>query len=219
MHRERTTTDKSPPRTSPGTPASDLQIPIESDADAGFASRSRRFRTRSNRDEPATPNSIRRRRQRLTSEPPSITPPDRAPLPRHDSSDPPTLNRGYAASLSDAFRHVRASSLSAFGQTSPFRSVRFGDDKPKSQLSITRWFGGASESSTDSEDEEGRQNVSASGHSGDEGQTFGLGLSGSGDDAAIQDSDDEDGLEPITETGGGSVDEKEAEAGVVDGSA
>lgn len=198
MRRERTTNDRgaaSPRRPEAGN-QSDSQVPIESDADAGFASRTRRIKITKDRgltareifgdiNDPS--RSVRRRKPsrntgqqtRATSEiaintnAPDIDRP--GPSNRRSYESP---NKGYAASISDAFRHVRASSLSAFGQGgSPFRTVRFGSDqeighaspRPKSSLSITRWFGGASESSSESESEEDTGLPgSVSGPSGDE---------------------------------------------------
>ena len=201
MRRDRTTTDRdtaSPRRPEAGN-QSDSQVPIESDADAGFASRSRRLKMTKDRgltareifgdiNDPS--RSVRRRKpsrntgqgqgqghqHRAASEitfsntAPDTDRPTAATRQSHESP-----SKGYAASLSDAFRHVRASSLSAFGQSG--RTVRFGSDqeighaapRPKSSLSITRWFGGASESSSESEsDGEMGLNGSGSGPSGDE---------------------------------------------------
>lgn len=217
MRRERTTTDRgaASPRRPEGGNQSDSQVPIESDADAGFASRSRRLKMTKDRgltareifgdiNDPS--RSVRRRKpsrntgqQRAESEiaintnvPDTDRPPTR-PFPGSPS-------KGYAASLSDAFRHVRASSLSAFGQGgTPFRTVRFGSDqeiapaapRPKSSLSITRWFGGASESSSESEsDDEGAGlHGSGSGRSGDETiPSFRLPT----DDQVVVDDDEDD---------------------------
>lgn len=137
-------------------------------------------------------------------------------------------SKGYAASLSDAFRHVRASSLSAFGQGggSPFRTVRFGSDqeighagpRPKSSLSITRWFGGASESSSESEsDGEVGLNGSGSGPSGDETvPSFRLPTD---DQVVVDDEEDEDsdseGEIPIP--GGERVSQETIDASVASG--
>lgn len=198
MRRDKTTTDQgqaSSRRPETGN-QSDAQVPIESDADAGFASRSRRVKHAKDRGisardvfgEPPEPaRSVRRRKSsmrpsasthRTGPETTVTTPPD---MDVDRSLPPPRLgespNRGYAASLSDAFRHVRASSLSAFGQnSSPFRSVRFGSDqeitpqpRQKSSLSISRWFGGASESSSEEETaDDGDMRGSGSGLSGDD---------------------------------------------------
>lgn len=219
MRRERTTNDRG--ATSPRRPEagnqSDSQVPIESDADAGFASRSRRTKMTKDRgltareifgDVNDPSRSVRRRKPSRNTAPShpraasditvSIPAPDNdRPSAQKQSQNSPS--KGYAASLSDAFRHVRASSLSAFGQSgAPFRTVRFGSDqeigppapRPKSNLSITRWFGGASESSSESEseDETGLPG-SGSGPSGDEAiPTFRV----STDDQVVIDDDDED---------------------------
>jgi hypothetical protein len=242
MRREKTTTDRdqdnlSARRSETGN-YSDVQVPIESDADAGFASRSRRIKHAKDRGIPVrdvfgelndpTARSVRRRKSSLR--PPSTShshrsspeinvtiPPDNdvnQSLPRARLSESPT--RGYAASLSDAFRHVRASSLSAFSQNgSPFRSVRFGSDqeigqaqpRQKSSLSITRWFGGASESSSDSgTDEDGNMLVS-----GDDAlPSFRL-----EDEVVVDDESDEDEEIPIP--GGERVDAATIDAGAAAG--
>ncbi|KAK8849542.1 hypothetical protein IAR55_004877 [Kwoniella newhampshirensis] len=110
--------------------------------------------------------------------------------------------RSYSINIGETLRHVRAPSLSAL--SSPFRSMRTAlpssaspPDSPsasttapkaKSQLSITRWFGGASETSSESGgDDGGMRAMSASGPSEDDVPTFRL-------DTAVM-SDDEDTAE------------------------
>lgn len=239
MRRDKTTTDRDQPsarRLETGN-QSDIQVPIESDADAGFASRSRRIKHAKDRGIPARdvfgemhdPNARSVRRRKSSLRPPSTShnhqtaspeininiPPDTdLSLPPARLSESPT--RGYAASLSDAFRHVRASSLSAFGQNgSPFRSVRFGSDqeigpaqpRQKSSLSITRWFGGASESSSESGSEtDGNMLVS-----GDDAlPSFRL-----EDEVVVDDESDEDDKIPIP--GGERVDSATIDAGAAAG--
>lgn len=246
MRQERTTNDRgaaSPRRPETGN-QSDSQVPIESDADAGFASRSRRLKMTKDRgltareifgdiNDPS--RSVRRRKPSRNTGPqarpssevivntnaPDIDRP--GPSVRRSLESP---NKGYAASISDAFKHVRASSLSAFGQGgSPFRSVRFGSDqeigpaapRPKSSLSITRWFGGASESSSESEsDDEAGVRGSGSGPSGDEAvPSFRLQT----DDQVVvddeEDESDEEGVIPIP--GGERVDAETVDAGAAAG--
>jgi hypothetical protein len=242
MRREKTTTDRgqlSPRRPETGN-QSDAQVPIESDADAGFASRSRRIKHAKDRGIPARDifgdvndpaRSVRRRKSSLR--PPSTNhrsspeinitiPPDTdvdRSLPPARLSESPT--RSYATSLSDAFRHVRASSLSAFGQNgSPFRSVRFGSDqeitqvqppRQKSSLSITRWFGGASESSSDSGTDEDA-NVMVSGD--DTLPSFRLPTQ---DEAVVEDDEDSSDEGEIPIPGGESVDHATINAGAAAG--
>jgi hypothetical protein len=222
MKRDKTTTDRgllSPRRPETGN-QSDVQVPIESDADAGFASRSRRIKHAKDRGitardvfgemhDPA--RSVRRRKSSMRPPPVPVnrsTPEIAVTIPSDtdvDRSLPPARltelpSRGYAASLSDAFRHVRASSLSAFGQSnSPFRSVRFGSNeeigqatpRQKSSLSISKWFGGASESSSESETaDEGELRGSGSGQSGDDpSPTFRLPTQ---DEVVVDDDSSED---------------------------
>jgi hypothetical protein len=242
MRRDKTTTDQgqaSTRRPETGN-QSDAQVPIESDADAGFASRSRRVKHAKDRGisardvfgEPPEPARSVRRRKSSMRPPPSThrtgpettvtTPPD---MDVDRSLPPPRLgespNRGYAASLSDAFRHVRASSLSAFGQnSSPFRSVRFGSDqeivpaqpRQKSSLSISRWFGGASESSSEDDTaDDGDNRGSASGLSGDDAlPTFRFPT----EDEVVVDDDESSDEGEIPIPGGERVDPS-----IVDGSA
>jgi hypothetical protein len=238
MRRDKTTTDQG--QTSSRRPdlgnQSDAQVPIESDADAGFASRSRRVKHAKDRGisardvfgEPPEPaRSVRRRKssmrpptsthrsgpEMLVTTPPDIDIDRSLPPPRLGES--PT--RGYAASLSDAFRHVRASSLSAFGQNSSnSRSVRFGSDqeigpaqpRQKSSLSISKWFGGASESSSEEETpDDGDPMGSASGLSGDDTlPTFRLPTE---DEVVVDEESSDEGEIPIP--GGERVDSPVAE--------
>ena len=151
--RERPTTDAP-------LPISQLsaQVPIESDADAGFASRQRKQQSKAFKSSGlgSEPASLRRRRIERTR------PPARSPQspPREDTLDEsperfPFPQKSYATSLGDTFRHVRASSLSAFsGNLSPFRSrtsppETSASPRRKSQRSITRWFGGGDSTSSD----------------------------------------------------------------------
>lgn len=127
-----------------------------------------------------------------------------------------TNNRSYTTSLGDTFRNVRASSLSAFGDLSPFRTRPAPPSSPhkrKSQLSVSRWFGGQSESS-DEEDEHELGHMDAattSGPSGDELPRFRV----DGDEVMVDDPEsDEDGLMPTTtrrdgEGGGDLLDQDE----------
>jgi hypothetical protein len=248
MRRDKTTTDQGnvPSRRPETGNQSDAQVPIESDADAGFASRSRRIKHAKDRgitardvfgdmQDPA--RSVRRRKSSMRPPPPpshrsgpeiSLTiPPDTdidsgLPAPRSRLTESPT--RGYAASLGDAFRHVRASSLSAFGQnSSPFRSVRFGSDqeigqaqpRQKSTLSISKWFGGASESSSESETgDDGDMRGSGSGQSGDDASpTFRLPTQ----DEVVMDDDDSEDEGEIPIPGGERVNQATIDAGAADG--
>ena len=240
MRRDRTTTDQgqaSSRRPETGN-QSDAQVPIESDADAGFASRSRRVKHAKDRgisardvfgEMPEPARSVRRRKSSLrpppthhrSSQETLVLPPDTyvdRSLPPPRLSESPT--RGYAASLTDAFRHVRASSLSAFGQnSSPVRAVRFGSNeeisqaqpRQKSNLSISRWFGGASESSSEEETaDEGDIRGSGSGLSGDEtSPTFRLPTQ----DEVVMDDDDSSDEGEIPIPGGERVDTLFVEAG------
>lgn len=110
----------------------------------------------------STPGLSREDRRRAVSEQHETTP--------VRAQDP----RGYTATIGDTLRHVRTSSISAF--TSPFRSkaslntaANAGDrdragstpedsgnenHRRRSQRSISRWFGGISESSTSDEAED-----------------------------------------------------------------
>ncbi|ORY34891.1 acyl transferase/acyl hydrolase/lysophospholipase [Naematelia encephala] len=209
LQRDLTTNDPESPR--PPIADSDAnQVPIESDADAGFASRSRRnkgqrvqylpdaesFNYNSNSPYRRRKPPQRNRRDFATaSEPPQPPSPPEGMLP----------NRSYSGALGETFRHVRASSLSAFGvKLSPFRSVRpTNGHEParRSQLSISRWFGNASESSSE-EDDDGlaAQAESGSGPSGD-------------DDTP--DSSGEEGIEPIP--GGEPVSAEQINAGAAAG--
>lgn len=160
-------------------------IPIESDADAGFASRSRRARNKTGSKGGDTPEEqlnlegvfqpdesskgVRRRKPNgkkggapltsgLLGDLPEVS-------PTHSPKATESAQRSYTSNLGETLRHVRAPSFSAL--SSPFRSIRSNTSassnnaqspssshKPRSQLSITRWFGGVSESSSDEEDED-----------------------------------------------------------------
>ena len=153
MHRDRPTIDSSAP--TPETLLAslpELQIPIESDADAGFALRTRKARVA----KPVVSSVI-------SNHPLSSPARRRKPFPRrevpNDSSSPPstpttpplktTQSRPY--SISDTLRHVRASSLSALG--GQFRSSPTVDRSGKrSQRSLNRWFGNTSDSSEDEQE-------------------------------------------------------------------
>lgn len=249
MRRDKTTTDQGtvPSRRPETGNQSDAQVPIESDADAGFASRSRRIKHAKDRgitardvfgDMPDPARSVRRRKSSMRPPPlppahrpgPEIAvtiPPDTdidsgLPASRSRLTESPT--RGYAASLGDAFRHVRASSLSAFGQnSSPFRSVRFGSDqeiaqaqpRQKSTLSISKWFGGASEFSSDSESGgDGDQRGSGSGQSGDDNTpTFRLPTQ----DEVVMDDDDSEDEGEIPIPGGERVSQATIDSGAAEG--
>ncbi|WVQ79253.1 hypothetical protein IAT38_001349 [Cryptococcus sp. DSM 104549] len=220
LHRNRTSNDQATSLPAlehdTDTPSAVDQIPIESDADAGFNSRTRRAKNARaggapgaqalsltglfGAEEEGKPGARRRkpqqRRAKETAE---------SSLGRHTESPEPSEpfpqapqdvqspRKGYSVNLGDTFRHVRAPSLSSLSLPSPFRSIRASlppannnsqdsnssgagggaQRGPRSQLSITRWFGGASESSSESEDEIVRLESSASGGS-DAGDQFKL---------------------------------------------
>lgn len=178
MQREKTTNDKGSPIRATGdlTPA---QVPIESDADAGFARRTRKLRaSRSHptakgifdqtKNSEAGPSSLRQRKGQSQLMPP-VTDRDLTDVAEAPSgtttpgSHAPPPAKSYAESFGDTFRHVRASSYSAL--TSPFRNIRglapesHGDadeDKRRasaSQMSFTKWFGGGESSSSEDEGE------------------------------------------------------------------
>jgi hypothetical protein len=206
MQRDRTTNDRgSPPRPSENL-ALNTQVPIESDADAGFASRTRRAKAvkstpsavetfgaapegakaaaASLRRRRGTPKTTRRRASEVIQGNEQDEP---SKVESGTGANANATPRTYAESLGQRFRHVRTSSFSAFGSSlSPFLSSRGlsntssnpnthhldeGKKRP-SQSSITRWFGGVSDSSSEDEDEEtdGLQvdMGSGSGPSGDE---------------------------------------------------
>ncbi|WWC65714.1 uncharacterized protein I303_108336 [Kwoniella dejecticola CBS 10117] len=204
IHRDRTSNDvTSPPKSSSGLRIPEV-VPLESDVDAGFASRTRRNKgsrgigglgiTTTFEPElgyglglsPSQTQTTRRRknnsRRRRASEVFALdsdeVEEDDLLLPSNrqitaSRSVPPEIpgsspaKRGYSINLGDTLRHVRAPSLSAL--SSPFRSIRQASVSPqneeppsllsqqgqnqnprvKSQLSITRWFGGASDSSSE----------------------------------------------------------------------
>ncbi|ADV22477.1 patatin-like phospholipase domain-containing protein [Cryptococcus gattii E566] len=162
-------------------------VPIESDADAGFASRSRRARIKTGSkggggDTPEeqlnlegvfqpdeSSKGVRRRKPngKKGGAPLSAGPLGNLPevSPSHSPKATESAQRSYTSNLGETLRHVRGPSFSAL--SSPFRSIRSNTSassnnaqspssshKPKSQLSITRWFGGVSESSSDEEDED-----------------------------------------------------------------
>lgn len=178
MQREKTSNDKGSPKRNTGdlTP---VQVPIESDADAGFARRTRKLRaSRSHptargifdqsKNAAAGPSSLRQRKGQGQLMPP-VTDRDLADVAEAASgtttpgSTVPPPPKSYAETFGDTFRHVRASSYSAL--TSPFRNMRglapesHGDadeDKRRasaSQMSFSKWFGGGESSSSEDEGE------------------------------------------------------------------
>lgn len=175
-------------------------VPIESDVDAGFVSRSRRARNKTGSKGGDTPEEqlnlagvfqldesskgVRRRKQRKSGMPLVAEPLGELPevSPTHSPIATESPQRNYTSNFGDSFRHVRAPSLPAL--SSPFRSIRSNTSSSsnnvqspsssqrfRSQLSITRWFGGVSESSSDEEDEDlgGLQSGEATASSGEEG--------------------------------------------------
>ncbi|WWD04289.1 hypothetical protein V865_002358 [Kwoniella europaea PYCC6329] len=203
IHRDRTSNDiTSPPKDSGGLRIPDI-IPLESDVDAGFASRTRRARGAkgigglgiTTTPEPQSvstsgngglglsqttrrrKNTPRRRRASEVFAIDSDEVEDQLLSPSANRSrgitpeiSTNTAKRGYSINLGDTLRHVRAPSLSAL--SSSFRSIRqssispSSEDPPlvprnsgdppkvKSQLSITRWFGGASDSSSENDEDD-----------------------------------------------------------------
>ncbi|WVW86753.1 hypothetical protein I302_108807 [Kwoniella bestiolae CBS 10118] len=203
IHRDRTSNDiTSPPKDSSGLRVPDI-IPLESDVDAGFASRTRRARGSkgigglgiTTTPEPQSiggsgglglsqttrrrKNTPRRRRASEVFAVDSDEVEDQLLSPSASRSrgvtpeivtTTNTTRRGYSINLGDTLRHVRAPSLSAL--SSPFRSIKQSSVSPstedpppqsrntgeppkvKSQLSITRWFGGASDSSSEGEEDD-----------------------------------------------------------------
>ena len=154
-----------------------LQVPIESDADAGFAARSKRPHRRMSTQDISTSSPLRRRKLYSRGGTPGAPPPPAAmgaatgttlasipqshpqtPIQqpqRHfsrSSTSAAEQDKSYATSLGDTLRHVRSSSLSAF--SSPFRkTVDMEPSRKRSQRSITRWFGAGSESSSEEDDD------------------------------------------------------------------
>lgn len=151
MHRERTSNDQATSAAA-GTHTPMSQVPIESDADAGFASRTRRVKAAKAAQHAASmsaPDLVRRRRLaaamaesdrrnrayegmpvRATTGGVGSRVPRVTSVPRVEVTDEAGVSSGVStsqgappryrmSSLSDAYRHVRSSSLSAF---SPFRS-------------------------------------------------------------------------------------------------
>ncbi|WWD20167.1 hypothetical protein CI109_104643 [Kwoniella shandongensis] len=245
LHRDRTSNDQESPQPQPDTLAVHTQIPIESDADAGFASRTRRARYAKAGGpvndflEPEaegsrqSASSVRRRKgylrkpvRSLDMDTPSET--EHEPIPERASTLGSPPRPSYSISIGETLRHVRAPSLSTL--SSPFRSMRAAlpssasppdspsastaPPKAKSQLSITRWFGGASETSSDEDDDAGQRANSVSGPSEDDIPTFRL-------DTAVMSDDEEavdDGLRGKTPIPGGErVKQREIDASAADG--
>ncbi|WWC73532.1 uncharacterized protein I206_107504 [Kwoniella pini CBS 10737] len=200
IHRDRTSNDMTSPPKTGGLKVPEI-IPLESDVDAGFASRTRR--TKGSRGlgglgitttfEPESQhglglsqttrrrkNNPRRRRASEVFVVDSDEVEEELDLPSYTRQlnasrsvppeSPSLVKKGYSLNLGDTLRHVRAPSLSAL--SSPFRSIRQASISPqnedppllpqnprvKSQLSITRWFGGASDSSSDEDSGEDEYN-------------------------------------------------------------
>ena len=220
MQRDRTTIDtdvRDTDRPIDGLPAIS-HVPIESDADAGFALRSRKSKTTRARaggtEAYAQSNTVR---NRMLAERHSQPAPDTQQVDRE-------ADRGYTTSLSDRLRHVRSSSLTAFA--SPFRRYsqsqhlsaqneqRESEPRRRSQLSISRWFGGVSESSSEEEDDDG---TGSPGGGGDETPRFSQTAMGLDESALVDDPDStpEGDVEPIP--GGESVDQQTIDAGAAAG--
>ena len=198
-----------------------FQVPIESDADAGFAHRSRKAkaaRPRNTLSEAPDTSTALRNRGSLSRRAQIAAGTRRQQEAQQEKS--------YATTLTDRFRHVRSSSLTAF--TSPFRrssrsstqvstpeEEEHEEEEPrrKSQMSISKWFGGASDTSSE-EEEDGSGNGSVGNGEGDETPLFGT--------DAFQGSalDDEADLSPGLEEpipGGEWVDQQTIEAGAAAG--
>ncbi|KAK4687123.1 hypothetical protein P7C73_g3007, partial [Tremellales sp. Uapishka_1] len=134
LHRDRTTNDRGSPQPTDGHSSS--QVPIESDADAGFAKRSKKIQQAGiNFGEGS--NSVRRRKV--------VTPKNKSPSFDNIELAPPSSSR---------FGHVRASSFSPFRSMrastaeSPTRTTRQG-----SRMSISRWFSNQDGNSSSDEDD------------------------------------------------------------------
>ncbi|WVQ75039.1 hypothetical protein IAR50_004648 [Cryptococcus sp. DSM 104548] len=164
-------------------------IPIESDVDAGFTSRSRRAKVRNGRNvaDPQTlslagvfqsesdTRGARKRRVQVQSKKDNGRADSLKDIPESQNVPFPASESPQKGYFGDSLRHVRAPSLSSL--SSPFRSIRSSlpsksvsadsaqsssspqspigaSQRPRSQLSITRWFGGASESSSEEDEEE-----------------------------------------------------------------
>ncbi|AAW43621.2 lipid particle protein, putative [Cryptococcus deneoformans JEC21] len=202
LSHDRTSNDPatSLPETNPELTGALDHVPIESDVDAGFVSRSRRARNKTGSKGGDTPEEqlnlagvfqldesskgVRRRKQKKSGMPLVAEPLGELPevSPTHSPIATESPQRNYTSNFGDSFRHVRAPSLPAL--SSPFRSIRSNTSSSsnnvqspsssqrfRSQLSITRWFGGVSESSSDEEDEDlgGLQSGEATASSGEEG--------------------------------------------------
>ncbi|ORX37891.1 acyl transferase/acyl hydrolase/lysophospholipase [Kockovaella imperatae] len=169
VHRERPTTDSSHLTNInlDGLPSS-AYVPIESDADAGFLHRTRKARAarpvistgRTLEEIPSIrkrrPNGIRENNESVSEPPPTLATATKATSTTQDGPPIPMATE-RPSSFTDTLRHVRTQSMAAI--TSPFRSPSTRSTKAdqvdpqprKSQMSISRWFGNASDSDSDEE--------------------------------------------------------------------
>ena len=192
MHRERPTTDLTQLSglQLDGLPAS-AYVPIESDADAGFLQRTRKARAArpvisTGKTLEDIPQSVRRRRivprNQDSSPEPSSTSPSSPKTSTQQASDRPST-------FGETLRHVRTQSMQAL--TSPFRgspsrmNVQPAEpSRKRSGISISRWFGNASE--TDTEDELDPMNVGGT-RNGEQTPKFSLGGTAIADDPSSMD--------------------------------
>ncbi|WVR08195.1 hypothetical protein IAU60_005241 [Kwoniella sp. DSM 27419] len=246
IHRDRTSNDiVSPSRGSDQVKSLEF-VPLESDADAGFASRTRKTRggrtfgnasalgisTTVEPDIQAPSITTRRRkgqpRRRRASEvfTPATDEEQEHALASQTQSAAQSPKRNYSINLGETFRHVRAPSLSAL--SSPFRSMRGSSapaeavppqqPKPKSQLSISRWFGGGTASDSESSDDDeprrfsGPSDEENPNHGPDRGVFFDEDALGDGVD---EDEDDAEGKIPIP--GGERVSQRDIDASAAAG--
>jgi len=230
LNRDRTTIDTGDGRDSDrdrqidGLPGVNQQVPIESDADAGFALRSKKVRAARPTTSTSTAsaemfargNGIRSRNALLTRRQhgtQAVQFPPSAP-----SGPPPAYSS--SSGIGETLRHVRSSSLSAFA--SPFRRSAPDQASPepeepvtrkRSQRSISRWFGGAS-SSSEEEDQDDTSPPAA----GDDTPTFSIEGPGPSGSALMDEPDSEEergGVVPIP--GGERVSQEEIDAGAAAG--
>ncbi|ODN78595.1 patatin-like phospholipase domain-containing protein [Cryptococcus amylolentus CBS 6039] len=194
LNRNRTSNDH--PHSLPAAVATDADpnsvfdhIPIESDVDAGFTSRSKRVKARNGRgvadpevlslagvfQSESETRGARKRRGQTPSKKDNGKVETLRDIPESSSVPFPASGSPQKGYFGETLRHVRAPSLSSL--SSPFRSIRSSlpsksasadsassssvpqspttiSQRPRSQLSITRWFGGASESSSEEDEEE-----------------------------------------------------------------
>ncbi|WVQ96097.1 hypothetical protein IAU59_003199 [Kwoniella sp. CBS 9459] len=237
IHRDRTSNDVSSPPRGPDHLKPAEVVPLESDVDAGFASRTRKSRgTRvlgglgittnfdpeggsSSATKRRKPVIRRRRASEIFSPEPGEDEPEEPVKVNHDSP-----RRNYSINFGETLRHVRAPSLSAL--SSPFRSMRGTSAPPeeephrplphkqKSQSSITRWFGGATESD-DSSDDDDRLKTSASGHSDEDIPNFELDAAVLDEEGSEDDDSEDEGRVPIP--GGERVSQAQIDAGAAAG--